>query len=163
MTDKNKTSMDIIVDNLLSINPLLAKNISKAIKHKTNHTPGSLFVLGTLSRHGKLSMTEIGCHLSLPKPHVTSLVEKLIADELAERLHDTNDRRIIYIQITEKGIKEFKELKLEIGQDLRAKLQILDAEQLNSLSEASQQVKDILIKIFQLQHTGSCTTTDKIQ
>ena len=99
----------MVVDNLLSIHPLLAKNITKAIRHKTNHTPGSLFVLGTLSRHGKLSMTEIGCHLSLPKPHVTSLVEKLIADELVERLHDTNDRRIIYIQITEKGIKEFME------------------------------------------------------
>ncbi|MEI6822338.1 MAG: MarR family transcriptional regulator [Bacteroidota bacterium] len=162
MTDKNKTSMDMVVDNLLSIHPLLAKNITKAIKHKTNHTPGSLFVLGTLSRHGKLSMTEIGCHLSLPKPHVTSLVEKLITDELVERLHDTNDRRIIYIQITEKGIKEFKELKLEIGQDLRAKLQVLDAEQINSLSEASQLLRDVLIKIFQIQPTGSCNTSEKI-
>ncbi len=162
MTDKNKSSMDMVVDNLLSIHPLLAKNITKAIRHKTNHTPGSLFVLGTLSRHGKLSMTEIGCHLSLPKPHVTSLVEKLIADELVERLHDTNDRRIIYIQITEKGIKEFKDLKLEIGQDLREKLQILDAEQLTTLSEASQLVRDVLIKIFQIQHTGTCNTSEKI-
>ncbi len=149
MTDNSKTSLDIVIENLISIHPLLAKNITRAIRTKTHHTPGELFVLGTLNHHGKLSMTEIGNHLSLPKPHVTSLVEKLICEELVERFHDTNDRRIIYIQITEKGIKEFREIKNEIGQDLRQKLQILDAEELKDLSQASQYLKDILIKILQ--------------
>ena len=162
MEDQNKTTMDLVIDNLLAIHPLLSKNITKAIRTKTHHTPGSMFMLGTLNHHGKLSMTEIGCHLSLPKPHVTALVEKLIADDLVERLHDPNDRRIIYIQITDKGKKDFKEIKLEIGQDLRQKLQLLDKEQLNSLSEASQLIKDTLIIMFQQQLSGNFTTSGKI-
>ncbi len=149
MTEKNKTTLDLVVENLISIHPLLSKNITKAIRTKTNHTPGALFVLGTLNHHGKLSMTEIGNHLSLPKPHVTSLVEKLISEELVERLQDPNDRRIIYIQITEKGINDFKDVKHEIGQDLREKLQILDADQLKKLSDASLLLKDVLITILQ--------------
>ena len=146
MSDNN-ISIDSVIENLISIHPLLTKSFSKSIRTKTNLNPGSLYVLGLLTRHNLLSMSEIGCRLSMPKPHVTGLVDKLILENLVERLNDPHDRRIINIRITEKGIKNFNTIKLEISQEMRLRLEKLDRAKIEVLSIASQQVKDILTEI----------------
>jgi len=151
MIENEKKFVDSVIENLISIHPLLSKGFTRGLRAKTNLNPGSLYVLGVLARHGKMSMSEIGCRLSMPKSHITGLVDKLIADDLVERLYDPNDRRIINIQITDKGVDDFKAIKFEISQDLREKLQLLNEEQLQTLATASLQVKDILIWMLQ-QH-----------
>jgi DNA-binding MarR family transcriptional regulator len=148
MNDENKNSVDLVIENLISIFPLLTKSFKKSIRDKTNHTPGSLFALGALSHHQILSMSELGGHLLIPKPNVTSLIDKLIAENFVERLYDSNDRRIIKIRITEKGIEEFNSVKLEITQRFRQKLQSLEADKLNTLTEASSLVRNILTWIL---------------
>ena len=151
MIENEKKFVDSVIENLISIHPLLSKGFTRGLRAKTNLNPGSLYVLGVLARHGKMSMSEIGCRLSMPKSHITGLVDKLIADDLVERLYDPNDRRIINIQITDKGVDDFKAIKVEISQDLREKLQLLNEEQLQTLATASLQVKDVLIWMLQ-QH-----------
>jgi len=128
------------------------------MRSKTNLNPGSLFVLGVLCRNGILSMSEIGCKLSMPKPHITGLVDKLVAENLVERLYDPKDRRIVNVHITEKGMLDFNSIKLEISQELRIKLEKLDVETLKTLSLASKQVKDILIKHVVNQPDSMITT-----
>ena len=149
MIENESTSIDKSIENLISIHPLLSKSFTRAIREKTNLNPGSLYVLGILTRHGLMSMSEIGCKLDMPKPHITGLVDRLIAENLVERLYDSSDRRIVNVQITEKGVADFSSIKMEISQDLRQKLELLDAEQLKILSVASKQVKDILMTIVQ--------------
>jgi DNA-binding MarR family transcriptional regulator len=159
MIKNDKISIDTVIENLMSIMPLLSKSFKKAIRRKTNHTPGSLFLLGALSNHGVLSMTEIGCHLAVPKPHVTNMIDKLIADNLVERLDDPTDRRIVKIRITDKGIEDFNAIKMEISQGFRLKLEQLDNDKLQDLSEASSLVKDVLRWIVLEQPSsgvGSC-------
>jgi DNA-binding MarR family transcriptional regulator len=146
MIENNKISIDSAIENLISIHPLLSKAFNRSMRSKTNLNPGSLFVLGVLSRNGMLSMSEIGCKLSMQKPHITGLVDKLVAENLVERLYDPKDRRIVNVNITEKGMVDFNAIKHEISQELRQKLEKLDAETLETLSLASRQVKDILIK-----------------
>jgi len=151
-------SIDTAIENLISIHPLLSKSFTRSIRSKTNLNPGSLYVLGVLSRHGMLSMSEIGCKLAMPKPHITGLVDKLIAENLVERTYDPKDRRIVNVHITEKGAADFNAIKLEISQELRHKLEKLDANTLQVLSESSQQVKDILTTIVQNDIHDSATT-----
>ena len=49
-------------------------------------------------------MTEIGEKLFISKPNVTTLIDKLIEKGLTERLSDKQDRRIIKIKVTKKGL-----------------------------------------------------------
>lgn len=143
-----KSKIDIIADNLISIHPLLYKSLSKPLRTKTSITPGGMFVLGRLKRHGALSMSEIGKYLSMPKPHVTVIVDKLIEEGYVERHSDPNDRRIINISLTPRGLADFEDFKLAISETLKSKLSLLNVEELDVLSAASQQVKDILISIL---------------
>ena len=153
--NENKISLDeSIVENLMSIYPLLSKNFAKAIRTKTTFTPGVLFTLGALYHHKKLTMSGIGCHLSIPKPHATILVDKLIKDDLVVRLPDPNDRRVIYIELTEKGRDTLKSLKSIVSEELTKKLTLLTVEQMQLLSTASEQVKETLILLGDLLASG---------
>jgi len=143
-----KLKIDIIAENLVSIHPLLYKSISKPLRTETSITPAGMFVLGRLKRHGILSMSEIGKYLSMPKPHITVIVDKLIEEGYVERQSDPHDRRIVNILITEKGLTYFAEIKLAISETLKSKLMLLSSGELDILATASQQVKDILIKIL---------------
>jgi DNA-binding MarR family transcriptional regulator len=143
-----KSNIEIISENLLSIHPLLYKSIAKPMRRNSNVTPGGMFVMGMLKRFGMLSMSDIGKHLSMPKPHVTVIVDKLIDERYVERQNDPNDRRIINIVLTEKGKEDFEAMKQAISENLKEKLSLLNEEEQERLSTASQSVKDILVSIL---------------
>jgi len=143
-----KLKVDSIADNLISIHPLLFKSISKPLRNQTSITPGGMFVLGSLKRNGTQSMSDIGKCLSMPKPHVTVIVDKLIEEGYVERQSDPKDRRVVNILLTEKGLKDFEKIKLAVSENLKVKLLELTEEQLEMLAIASQQMREILISIL---------------
>jgi DNA-binding MarR family transcriptional regulator len=155
MTEIN---IDIVVENLIHLQPLLYKNLLKPTRTKIPLPPGAIFVMWAIKRNGILSMSDIGRNLSMPKPHVTGLVDKLIAEELVERVNDPNDRRIVNVQMTEKGIQSLLEIKQDMSEDLRQKLSTLDEEKIQILSIATRQVKDILIL---LSNTECCKSQNE--
>jgi len=140
--------VDTIADNLISIHPLLFKSISKPLRNQTSITPGGMFVLGSLKRNGTQSMSDIGKCLSMPKPHVTVIVDKLIEEGYVERHSDPKDRRVVNILLTEKGLNDFEKIKLAVSENLKVKLLELTEEQLEMLAIASQQMREILISIL---------------
>lgn len=162
MNETEIVSIDRIIENLIYLHPLLSKSLTRSIRAKTNLNPGSLYILGLLSKYDMLSMSEIGCKLAMPKPHVTAQVDKLIAEDMVERLFDKNDRRIINIRFTEKGKEDFKGIKQEISRDMRERIAKLDKQKLMILSDATQQVRDILSEIM-IDSTSSMTSCTKIQ
>jgi Transcriptional regulators len=145
MTEPN---INVIAENLISIYPLLYKSISKPLRVNSPITPGGMFVLGSLKRHGTLSMSEIGKCMAIPKPHVTVVVDKLIEEGFVERQNDPKDRRVINIALTEKGSKNFEEIKRNSSESLKEKLTLLDEQELEELLTASQKVKEILLTIL---------------
>lgn len=148
MNDEQVISIDKIIENLIYLHPLISRSLTRSIKTKTSFNPGTLYVLGLLNRYELLSMSEIGCKLSMPKPHVTTQIDKLIAEKMVERLFDPNDRRIINIRMTEKGKADLKAIKQEVSIDMKLRIQKLDEQQLKILSESTQQVRDILSDIM---------------
>ncbi|MEI8113124.1 MAG: MarR family transcriptional regulator [Bacteroidia bacterium] len=143
-----KLKIDQIAENLITIHPLLYKSISRPMRNQTSITPGGMFVLGSLKRHGILSMSDIGKCLSMPKPHITVIVDKLIEEGYVERQSDPKDRRIVNIHLTDKGLKDFEDIKQAVSENLKSKLVKLGEEELEQLSAASQKVKEILISIL---------------
>jgi DNA-binding MarR family transcriptional regulator len=156
MEDKLEISIDKIIENLIHIHPLLSKGLTRSIRAKTNLNPGSLYIIGILRKHDILSMSEIGCKLAMPKPHVTAQIDKLIAEEMVERVLDPKDRRIINIRLTEKGKVDFEAIKTELSRDMRERIEKLDTKKLITLDESTKQVRDILSEI--MDESGNTTS-----
>lgn len=147
------TTIDKIAENLMTIQPLLHKNLFRSVREVSNLTPGGLFVLGLLKREGKCSMTEISRLLVMPKPHVTLLIDRLIEEGFVVRKNDPSDRRVILIDMTEKGRSDFEQIKLAINSGLKERLNMLSSEQAEMLLESSQLVREILYTIL---HSDCC-------
>jgi len=143
-----KLKIDQIAENLITIHPLLYKSISRPMRNQSSITPGGMFVLGSLKRYGILSMSDIGKCLSMPKPHITVIVDKLIEEGYVERQSDPKDRRIVNILLSDKGMADFEKIKQTVSENLKSKLVVLNEEELEQLSAASQKVKEILISIL---------------
>lgn len=157
--DGQEEKIRSITDNLSHIVPVLGKIFLKGVRAKTNLAPQTLQILGALWHHGKLTMTSIGNHLSVSKPHVTALVDKLISEELVERLNDERDRRIIYIQLTEKGRVTFKEVKAIMAESLRTELLHLEADKLNQMQQSAAVINDIILELAQRMSVGPCCSS----
>ncbi|MDD2307155.1 MAG: MarR family transcriptional regulator [Prolixibacteraceae bacterium] len=84
----------------------------------------------------------------MPKPHVTAIIDRLIDAGYVERQSDPKDRRIINISLTPKGSKIFETTQKLVSKNLKSKLLLLSDEELEKLSVASQQVREILLTIL---------------
>jgi DNA-binding MarR family transcriptional regulator len=142
------TKIDSIAENLITIHPLLYKSIAKPMRSQSNITPGGLFVLGCLNRYGILSMSDISKCLLMPKPHVTSIVDRLIDAGFVERTSDPKDRRVVNIISTVKGARHLETMKKSISKNLKTKLSLLQEDEIERLAVASTEVRDLLLAIL---------------
>ncbi|RED49443.1 MarR family winged helix-turn-helix transcriptional regulator [Seonamhaeicola aphaedonensis] len=66
-------------------------------------------------------------------PNATRLMDKLCAKEFIERLPCPNDRRVVHIEITDKGLKLLDSIDKDFKEDLLENLTTAEAEQLSFL------------------------------
>ena len=66
-------------------------------------------------------------------PNATRMMDKLCAKELIKRHNCENDRRVVYVEITKKGIKLLEVIKLKDGDRLLDRLSENEASQLSDL------------------------------
>lgn len=151
MNTNDEISIDYLIRNLLALFPLLSKSF-KEIRSQSDLNPGSLFVLGMVERHQTLTMSEIGCKLSMPKPHVTSHIDKLVELNLVQRSYSDNDRRIINITLTPEGKEKIHSAVAMVSQNLKSRIETLDEEKLKKLYQSSIEVRNILSELMEDIH-----------
>ena len=81
----------------------------------------------------KLKVQTIKERMVEKSPNTTRLMDKLFAKNLIEREHCTNDRRVVYSNITEKGMLLVETISKNLKQDLLENLSETEANTLNSL------------------------------
>lgn len=105
-------SMDQVTNNLIiQWNKMFKESLG--ISH--------ILVLSHLNKNGKSRPSDVARALELTPPSLTHLSEKLVQKELATRLVDEGDRRIVYLAITDKGTDMLNKAQEE-GQTLRRNL-----------------------------------------
>ncbi|WP_152287689.1 MarR family winged helix-turn-helix transcriptional regulator [Flavicella marina] len=66
-------------------------------------------------------------------PNTTRLMDKLCAKNLIKRVRCENDRRVVYVQIADLGLKMLRDIKMDGVGETMNKLTEEEAEQLNFL------------------------------
>jgi len=66
-------------------------------------------------------------------PNATRLMDKLYAKGFISRGHCPEDRRVVYIEITKKGLDQLKIISQQLKEDLLENLTEIEAEQLSDL------------------------------
>lgn len=107
--------IDEILDGIFTIFPLFRKKIQKIgedmLKDK-GISKAHIQLMKSLKSEGACTMTDLGKRLSVSKPNITALVDRLVELDAVKRVFIENDRRIIYIELTDQG-KELLDAHIE--------------------------------------------------
>ncbi|MCT8975023.1 MarR family transcriptional regulator [Clostridium sp. CX1] len=141
-----KDTLDTLVENLFELGPILHKKLLKPNKCSNDMMlpVNQMMVLSTLYDEGSLPISEIGKKLYISKPQMTSIIDKLIKEDLVERIHDKEDRRVININITEKGKNYANDILKLLREEMRKRLSALSEENLKSVADSMENVISIL-------------------
>ncbi len=130
---------------LIDFLPLLHKSVFKGAHSK--HTPHQMRLLYNVNREGEQPMKYYGKKLFISKPNMSSLVNRMIDDDLLERSFDEDDRRVIKIQISKKGISTLEEQMKNHKKRVLQKLEVLSDEDIDEMNECFEKIKVIMKKV----------------
>lgn len=110
-------------------------------------TPLQIQALRMMARNDKLAMNEISSRMHMSKQQLTRFVDGLVRRNLFERVYDDNNRRSIFIRITEEGLNELKIFAEEGIEFFAFQLEELSDEEVGRVEEALATIEEILGKL----------------
>jgi len=148
-----KSNMNSVVDDFLSILPLIRRSINrKVLKSALSQIEEAISIphfeiMKTLQEEGTRHIAEIGEKLSIPKPQMTHLIDRLVDIGVVERQPVETDRRIINIALTPKGRRMIEEHDCMVRESINTKLSCLSDQELQELSTSLRILNSTLSKI----------------
>ncbi len=143
-----KNPVDVLAENLLTFLPIMIKKIIKFDTAPIKMPPlNQLMVLGLLQEEGSSSISELCKKITISRPQMTIVIDKLVDLDLVYRVHNEGDRRTININVTEKGKKYCLEISEMIKENLKSKLMNLSQEDLSILLKSIAVTKNIFKKL----------------
>ncbi len=145
----NKELMKTVSESLIRLKFLVSTQFLKPIREiereRNEFTPGHMHVLGWLrSKEVPVSMTDLASDTCISKPNLTTIIDRLWADGLVERSADINDRRIVNVALTKKGVDFMHHHKAEVAKFIEGRLSLLDDPELEKLKHALDDLSDVL-------------------
>jgi DNA-binding MarR family transcriptional regulator len=145
----NESTVDEIAESIMLFFPLL-KRLLRGDPGDTALAPfrnQSFHVLRTLQKRGPLAISTVGSRLAIAKQNMTGLIDRLEADGLVERRHDPSDRRIVNIEVTEKGIAFLAEATEGMKQIIKRNLTGMSGANLGELHRASASLRKVFVAL----------------
>ncbi len=133
----------------IEILPLLQKKMLRGDGPTDNKAAinSQAYVLMLLQNQKAMPVSEIGKQLTISPSNTTPLIDKLINERLAVRRPDKNDRRVINVAITRRGLERLNELYRANADIFKSKLSSLPDDDLNLLLSSLQSILKIAAKI----------------
>jgi DNA-binding MarR family transcriptional regulator len=111
-------------------------------------SPPDIKAFAVLADNGSVTMSDYAKVLGAPLSTATHAVERLVAKGIAVRSRSENDRRIVRVQLSEKGKKMermFKQMRLEMGRQMLA-----------CLTPGEREIfLELMVKIARQSHPGA--------
>ena len=141
--------IDSISENIFHIFPLIYKKLLKVDFESVRKgiTYLHFLIMRVLYRAGALPISEIGRRLMIPRPQMTHLVDQLIELDIAVRRHCQEDRRVIYIELTDNGRLTLKKCGELLKSNIKTKLSYLSDSELSEMSSLLVKLDEITTKL----------------
>jgi DNA-binding MarR family transcriptional regulator len=152
-----ETKTEQIVRGIFEVIPVIMQ--SKRLMHnkllesleksetKIRITETHVRILMILFRTKDLTMTVLGKLLMISKPNATTLVDDLVELKLVERISDSKDRRLVYIQLTQPGLEFIQNYRIMMGEETKKGLVLFTAEELDSYIDTLKKMKYFTSKL----------------
>ena len=104
-----------------------------------------LHILWHLEEHGELAMNRIAELVGVSMSNATGLIDRMEERGLVERVRLTDDRRVVHVRPTARGIDVLREIEVLRGDLMETALARLDDEQLGRLARSISDIRNVLM------------------
>jgi len=122
-------------------NHLISRQLKKTY---SNITVSHFNVLFLLETHENTQMKDIGEKLCIKPSSATNLVDKLIGTDLIERYTNPDDRRVVKVRLTEKGVSVLQDINKAIEVFWEKVLEKLDEKEYREILTFSKKLDKVL-------------------
>jgi DNA-binding MarR family transcriptional regulator len=149
----DKDILDSVAYDLFSTLPLIHRSISKKLiktvvtSFKEDIAPPHFQIMKLLEEAGTLHVAEIGERLQIARPQMTHLIDRLVELDIVERETNEEDRRMLNIQLKDKGKSIIKARDKQIINATREALSVLTDDELKQLSMSLNSIKELFSKL----------------
>ena len=143
-TDNNQTvrkDAGRLADFIMFTQRSFLLNLSKEL-NKGNVSYAQFFLLGYLAKEDYLTMTHISKKMGHSTAAATGLVDRLEKLGYVQRLHASDDRRKVMVQITRKGIDLVDKMREDIIENLVEVMAEMDSGVTSAVMNASDLISD---------------------
>jgi DNA-binding MarR family transcriptional regulator len=124
--DKCDRMMKIAMDIHKKLIAVLIKGIEPQL------SKSHVYLLAYIRCKGECIVTDIANHLEITLSAVTSLVDKLCNAGLVARFRSEEDRRVVYLKLTEEGIKVLEAIEMNKNRLYERAFANIDSEEINN-------------------------------
>lgn len=129
----------------------LMKKVTANIKHEIgchfkemNLTGPQGMLIGTLFHHGEMKISELSEKLGLSNSTVSGIIDRLENQGLVERVRSKEDRRVVYVKVTDEYRKQSKKQFEEINKIIEQMMNRATPEELDTMLEGMQTLKNVV-------------------
>jgi DNA-binding MarR family transcriptional regulator len=101
-----------------------------------NLTIPQMKCLSYISRHGKTNLSGLAAGINVTPANVTGIIDRLVEQGFVARIHDSADRRVVWLSVTEKGESTLSNLREGRSGKMRELLERLSDKELSVVSQA---------------------------
>lgn len=144
-------SREELPDHILSIFPLFRHKLHR--RHPKSVIPRQqMDVLHKIKFHPGKPMSFYCEKAVISRPNMTKVVNQLIDGGMVERKRDPDDRRIVTLDITEKGEKVVKAFFKDLKEQIYEATKVLSDEDVDALINSFVTIKTIFEKMDNASH-----------
>lgn len=144
-------------ENLLALLPMWNYNIAKPLKQFLDDgiSLEMYYCIQAMRWYNKpIKMSELSKLTKTPKKQMTKVADRLVEQQLAERVYDSLDRRIIKLQLTEHALSYIDHFLEQDGGYFKSILGQIEQEDLQRFQAAIKTLIDVLGKIPNREYYG---------
>lgn len=127
-----KTDVDQVLEAVIYLYTE-SRRITKELARRADLTGPQLTVLKLLEQFGDLSLSGLSERIRAQNSTVTGIIDRMEREELVVRERSKEDRRVVYIRLTDKGRELAREIPVEPMEIFRSALESLNGDEMRTL------------------------------
>ncbi len=142
-TDQN-AAVERLEKSLYELNEVYRKH-QDYIKTKYKISALEMEIIQLIVLDGKKKMKEVGEHFNVKLSTLTSIIDKIERQRLVKRVNSKEDRRVVYLEVTQKGNKLYKDYSNYIQVISQLMQQSMKQEKFSAFVEGLEKMSEFVV------------------
>lgn len=145
MSDKN---IKQLVDRYINVSFSVTKKAESLIKEQigSDLTSDQHYTLRYMYKVGTCTSSELAEVFDVKKSAITAIISRMWEKGLIKRTRDENDRRVVYLSLTDKGNDFFEKAEQRIHTVVESLINQFDSNEIEQFIETYEKLNQVLIE-----------------